>query len=458
MARPAASTESLDDIDPLDFALSERELKHIFRTEVIPRLFEGRQTFAGAPVLILGGVPGSGKSTLFAVLQRSHPYDFVVLDRDWFRQFQTHPAAKEWIARDPLAMPYVTEDVAGKLLKMAADHAIAHGYPLVVENSLRTDYPLKLVDKAAEAGRPVHLATMAVPPWRSRLDALTRFLLPGVPAARWTQHDSHEKCIPEVPKTLAKLERHPNVRRIDLSDRARFRYRNTRGPDGEWRADARAVEVYQATVAREPTPEEAPDWLRQYWANVALAVDRDKLSATTRPRFALLHADADHLARYAYRGEQESRDLRRHRAAQQVLRHILDASEQGVPGKLLPASPLMFLCGDADLAGMLAGPAHAPALLDAAIPYLRREQVRRTQIPPEQAEVERRVREESRSHLRTSVRGGPGLARVDFPRPVSPAGTSPATSQAARRARRRELLGNVAKDRLTVRGGATRAG
>ncbi|MFC3998049.1 zeta toxin family protein [Nocardiopsis sediminis] len=445
MAPAGTTAGSLDDLDPLDFALPDDELRRIFAEKVVPLLFGGKRPDADAPVLLLGGVPGSGKSTLFGKLRERYPCDFVVLDRDWFRQFQEHPQAKEWIAKDPLAMPYVTEEVAGALLRMAVDHALEHGYGLVVENSLRTGYPLAVVDKAAAHGRAVHLGIMAVPHWQSRLDATTRFLLPGQADARWTQHDSHEKCIPEVPKTLAELEKRPNVGRIDISDRTRFPYSAARGPDGAWPGGPGAVAAYQAAAGREPTPQEARDWLNRYWTNTALAVDRGRLTATTRPRFALLHRDADALARRAYGGEHEARALRHHRAAQRVAGYVLEASEAGVPARLLPAAPALFLRGDEALAGLADDPSLDPALRAAAMPYIVRERLRRTQITPEQARVEESVRREATAHLRTAAQTVRSFARTDFPRPVSAAGSRPAADRTAaarqdRQDRRRQLM------------------
>ncbi|WP_158562879.1 zeta toxin family protein [Marinitenerispora sediminis] len=447
VASAASTTGSLDDIDPRDFALSTTELAEIFEQDVIPELFDEKEPNADAPVLLLGGVPGSGKSTLFSVLRNRYSCDFIHLDRDWFRSFQTHPAAKERIAKDPQAMPYVTEEVAGALLRMALKHALEHGYPVALENSLRTSYPLDVADLAAEHGRPVHVAVMATPPWRSRLDSTIRYLLPGAADARWTQHDSHEKCIPEVPKTLARLESHPNVVSIDISDQTRFVYGNTRGPDGAWRAEAAAVERYEAAVARDPREGEALDWLNLYWTGVALAVDRDQLTATTRPRFELLRQDADYHARFAYGGQDEARAMRLHRAAQRVTRYVLDASAEGVANKLLPAAPLVFLRNLTDLGTMLTEHAGPSASLGAAVPHLKREQLRRHQIDPERARIEQQVRDEARTHLRTSVHGRRDLAMGDFPRGITAAGRRPAASSVKERrylrlARRRGAPGS----------------
>ncbi|MGW9447117.1 zeta toxin family protein, partial [Bacillus mobilis] len=342
-------------LDPADFRMSHEDLRRVFLNEVVPYLFAGRTPSADATVVLITGQPGAGKTRAQEFVLREHP-DAVVIDRDDLRKFQKRDDAWQHVERDASAMPYVTEEVAGALRDMAIDYAIEHGYTAVLENSFRTGYPLEVAGKTTpdherltdspDGERPrkpvaIEVVVVVTPLWQSRLDTLTRYVVPGAETPRWTQDASHEDCQPHIPPKLDALEKRENTRSVTLIDRAgTFLFRNRR-LGGLWQRATGAGAVLTDAWGRPPTAEHAGRWLDQYWSTLALATAQGALNPTTLPRVELLHKDADRLARIAY-GHDEAA-LSRHQSWQGVQRYVNRASRKGVGSALLPESPALFL-------------------------------------------------------------------------------------------------------------------
>ncbi|MFJ9555583.1 zeta toxin family protein [Nocardiopsis sp. NPDC101807] len=406
-------------LDPADFRMTPEELRRVFEERVVPYLFGGRTPSGGATVVFITGQPGAGKTRAQEYVLREHP-DAVVIDRDDLRKFQQREDAWEHVDRDASAFPYVTEEVAGALRDMAIDYAVEHGYTAVLENSFRTDYPLEVAAKTTPAAAPdgspvgdrprtpvaVEVVVVVTPLWQSRLDTLTRYLLPGAETPRWTQDASHEDCQPHIPPKLDALEKRGNTRGVTLIDRAgALLYRNRR-LGTVWERVAGAGAALTAAWGRPPTPEHARRWLDQYWSTLALATAQGALTPTTLPRVELLHGDADRLARIAY-GHDEAA-LRRHQAWQGVQRYVNRASRQGVRSALLPASPALFLMDGKRLDALLSERGAGSDTADVARPHLEKERRRRQQIPAPQAERENRLRGRLARGPLAPARRGPG--------------------------------------------------
>lgn len=115
--------------------LSDEQLRAIWERDVRPYVFRGAEPSAQPTTVLLGGQPGAGKSNAGRLAAGQVPGGVVSIVGDEFRQF--HPQYREVMRDDPLRMPDVTAQAAGRWIQMSVEHANEHGYSALVEGTWR---------------------------------------------------------------------------------------------------------------------------------------------------------------------------------------------------------------------------------------------------------------------------------------------------------------------------------
>lgn len=174
------------------------DFEGVFLSQVLPDFVE-RSVTSDEPVLILlGGQPGSGKSTAVKELL-SDRVGVHHLDGDRLRSF--HPAFS--LDFDGLAlMPSLTDRAVGVWLSGLLDHAFQSGRSVLLEGTWwNAEQVLSTVSTAQNAGFKVEAHMLAVSPAESLVGVTERFLRRGHFTRLW----KHDRAVAGLPVTLEGL-------------------------------------------------------------------------------------------------------------------------------------------------------------------------------------------------------------------------------------------------------------
>lgn len=216
-------------------ASDEARLRQVFDAAVRQAIFPLVPT-GDRLLVLLGGQPAAGKTRAQAAILAEHP-ELVSITGDDLRAY--HPGYRDLALDDPLGMPAATAPTSSGLIRLALDHAIEHGYPVLLEGTFRD--PAMVTGTAARfagAGYRVEVVAVAAPAPVSRLAAEERFLRARRgEVGRWTPPEAHETALAGSPEVVAALEALPAVARIRLrhrrgrpDDAAPTYRRGSRGP------------------------------------------------------------------------------------------------------------------------------------------------------------------------------------------------------------------------------------
>lgn len=203
--------------------LSPADLQRIFEIEIVPDLEDSSTLPRKQPdLLIVGGQPGSGKSTMIG--RQAETYldrgGLFMLSLDDYRQY--HPDYENLMAARSTQMAAVTRPAAEVWQQMAADWLQHNRRNIAFEAGFRA--PQKIMDLAKEfhtAGYHVEVMALAVPAAISKAGIVVRYAtqLDQGRAGRWTTMKSHNSDYHGSIETLELANRSPYVSRITLESR-----------------------------------------------------------------------------------------------------------------------------------------------------------------------------------------------------------------------------------------------
>lgn len=183
--------------------LTEEQLRSRFESRIRPQVFRGAKPQTEPTTVLLGGQPGAGKSRAGEVAAAHAGDDLVPIVGDDFRQF--HPDYRRAMNEDPLRMPDVTAQAAGRWIQMCVDHAREQGCSILIEGTWRNaQVPLEAARAATKDGRRVDAVVVAVQPEVSRLGAMERYYRDVMAGddARWTPPAAHDAAVASLPGTV----------------------------------------------------------------------------------------------------------------------------------------------------------------------------------------------------------------------------------------------------------------
>lgn len=198
------------------------ELEAIWTTRIKPRFDRAPLPAHGRPVtVLLGGQPGAGKTTVSDHARHMYPNaNITPIVGDDFRR--EHPDYDRLVLDDPMAMPAITAEAAGRWTGMSIDHCRQRGTSLLIEGTWRNPQTvLEGAEQSARAGHYVHAMIVAVQPEISRLDCLKRYYaaMERGAAARWTPPQAHDAAVAGIPASITALTTSPHVHRFSIATR-----------------------------------------------------------------------------------------------------------------------------------------------------------------------------------------------------------------------------------------------
>jgi hypothetical protein len=230
------------------YGLPPAQLEEIFQQIILPDylLRSGPVPQAHPEVVLLGGQPGAGKSTVAAQLQNEFAGrgGLVWVTWDDFRPF--HPDYERLLAEQPAAMPDVTRPAARWWQDRAAAYLRTGHYNTLLEGGFRDPgNVLAAAESFDAAGYQVHVSALAVPAVLSRLGIIERYAgqVQAVGTGRWTTAASHDADYLGTVDVLRLAHTSPAVSRISLWTRNGLVHDDQRAAAGHWPTGLAAADV-----------------------------------------------------------------------------------------------------------------------------------------------------------------------------------------------------------------------
>lgn len=251
-------------LDADQYRLPADEHARIFRTFIVPHVFESARPVDQPVAILFGGQPGAGKSrTIDHVLDEfADRGGAVQIIGDDLRTF--HPAYAALLDKDDKTAAFYTDRDSGKWIEMCIAHARQLRVNVVIEGTMRnSDVVASTAADFRAAGYRVDARALAVNFKLSEQGILLRYERQKQTrgSGRMTTEAAHRAAYDGMEATLDRLEREKLVDQVTLYQRgAEILYVNTLD-HGEWRHPAGAVQALTAERARPMTLQEHQDYV-----------------------------------------------------------------------------------------------------------------------------------------------------------------------------------------------------
>ena len=157
-------------------------------------------------LVILGGQPGAGKSTVSDIIESKFQGNIVLLNGDDFKSY--YPDYKQLLAHDPDKTAELVQPYSNYVVDHLKQDLIAKELNVMIEGTMRTlNVPLNTINEFKEHGYKVEAFVIAVNHIASRASCIERYendlVLSG--AGRSVNVSAHDNTYQSIPETLKGL-------------------------------------------------------------------------------------------------------------------------------------------------------------------------------------------------------------------------------------------------------------
>jgi len=206
-------------VQPSDFASFNNKDLHDRLKIAMQKATESRIPSETPTVVVCGGQPGAGKTTIHEMLREENP-NVVVINGDEYRQL--HPNFKKLQAQYGDDSVTHTQPFANAVVEALIDRLSEQKYNLLIEGTLRNpNVPLRTCEMLKNRGYTAELHVMAVDKtksWQGTLDRYKELERAGG-IARATPKESHDEVVAKLPDNLAAVYEAKKFDRIALFTR-----------------------------------------------------------------------------------------------------------------------------------------------------------------------------------------------------------------------------------------------
>ncbi|MCW6675790.1 zeta toxin family protein [Aerococcaceae bacterium NML171108] len=204
-----------------DFSEYSDEEFSIALNRNIDYLTRGKQKHLHPRAFLLGGQPGSGKTTLHTIVEKQLNNDVIIIDNDKFKH--QHPNFKKILElHGANYVDYVTP-FSNRMTESIIQSLISQKYNLVIEGTLRTtDVPIKTAKLLLNNSYDIFLLVMGVSKELSYLGTLARYehaYKVNPATARRTSKVAHDVVVQNIADNLDYLHKQKLFKSIHLYDR-----------------------------------------------------------------------------------------------------------------------------------------------------------------------------------------------------------------------------------------------
>lgn len=157
-------------------------------------------------LVVLGGQPGAGKSTVSDIIESQFQGNIVLLNGDDFKSY--YPDYKQLLAQDPDKTAELVQPYSNYVVDYLKQDLIAKELNVMIEGTMRTlNVPLNTINEFKEHGYNVEAFVIAVNHIASRASCIERYendlaLSGSGRSVNVTAHDNTYNSIPETLKGL----------------------------------------------------------------------------------------------------------------------------------------------------------------------------------------------------------------------------------------------------------------
>lgn len=199
-------------MSPYPNLLTSTELENIFRNNILPRYSPQLSTCTQPVCYILGGQPGSGKTTMIQGLVEDARDIPLIINGDDLRSF--HPMMRDFLESDDKnASDLVQADCnywVGALIRLCLENQTS----FVVEGTMRSSVAaIKTAREAKNHGFEVEAHVMSIPPMVSQASIFARYEYQKTTtgAGRYVKPSSHQEATQGLPNSLRDISRQASL-------------------------------------------------------------------------------------------------------------------------------------------------------------------------------------------------------------------------------------------------------
>ncbi len=185
--------------------LSTSELEIIFDTKIYPELIFEKSKSSKKEAAIIGGQPGSGKSSTVSLLFKENP-NFVFINGDDFREFL--PEYEELMKSDPDNAADLSQYAVNFWIERAIDKCREEEMDIIIEGTMRIPgTSLKTALMLKESGYSVTFVLVSTP-YELSLESIRARYAESVRlfgAGRSVKIESHDEAFLGIKKTILVL-------------------------------------------------------------------------------------------------------------------------------------------------------------------------------------------------------------------------------------------------------------
>ncbi|HEH3516741.1 TPA: zeta toxin family protein, partial [Staphylococcus aureus] len=175
----------------------------------VERLTKNRLAVESPTAFLLGGQPGSGKTSLRSAIFEETQGNVIVIDNDTFKQ--QHPNFDELVKLYEKDVVKHVTPYSNRMTEALISRLSDQGYNLVIEGTGRTtDVPIQTATMLQSKGYETKIYVMAVPKIESYLGTIERYetMYADDPmTARATPKQAHDIVVKNLPTNLETLHK-----------------------------------------------------------------------------------------------------------------------------------------------------------------------------------------------------------------------------------------------------------
>jgi len=187
------------------FDLPKSEAEKILKEMIIPQITKGVIQSSNKEAFILGGQPGSGKSTFAREILKTNK-NMVFVNGDDLRAY--HPKYYFYLKENDIEAADLTQAVCNFWIEELVKECLKKELNFIIEGTMRkTEAPLKTATETKENGYDLNLVAISTPYELSLLSLEYRYKevkkLEGF--ARYTKKESHDEAYKNIENTIREL-------------------------------------------------------------------------------------------------------------------------------------------------------------------------------------------------------------------------------------------------------------